>query len=483
MRRERALAMGLVGGALLAAVPATARAGEEDPSMKARLEAMEQQIRDLQAQVRSRDAAAGEPLSDQVDRYLQEQEKGTLWVDRNGKPLSKVVDNVWVTAWARVRPTWSKNVADMDDSVDDEGFDTFFRGGLGLGAKLKEKVSVYVGLDFAGTYGNTTTLIGNDTATTPTLQEAYIDGIYSRNLRASTRIGRFELEYGDEYVFGRTEFAQATTYFDGARIGWNSEEKGMSADVFAAKLVDGNKNPLTPTPDDSAYMAGVYGNYYGFEGKSGLPGGFEPYYVFIWDGQEAPNSFGTIPDPDDIHTAGFRWYGEKATKDHAGLGWNINANGQYNDDLEWSGDAVVRYTMPHMNMKPKVFGQAAYASGEHDGVTGYNPLWMDVHGRFGYADQFVFSNLAVLGGGLHVTPSEGLVYGVEVRSIHQARSTAVNSSKQLAWEFDFIVKHQYSDTIAVECAFSHVSFREVMNPAGGRADDVQRAYLQLVVSF
>lgn len=470
MGMGKALGLALAGGGLLAVASPMARAGD-DASVADRLQQLENEVKELKAR---RDAAA-EPLAVQGDRALQAEEKGALWVDRNGKPLTKVLDSVWVQGWLRARPTWSDNTLDRDDSFDDEGFNTFFRGGLGFGAHLKGKVSVFVGLDFAGTWGNTTTLIGNDTPTATTVQEAYVDGLYSKQLNWDTRVGRFQMEYGDEYVFGNTEFAQASTYFDGVRLGHNYEKAGFKVDVFASKLVDGFKNPLTPTPDDSAYMAGFYGDWYGFQDKSKMPGGLEPYYVWIYNGLQAPGT--ATPDPDDVHTGGIRWYGEKATKDHAGIGWNVNANAQYMGDMNWSTDSRVHYTMVNMKWKPKVFGQFAYASGDHDAVSGYNPLWQDVHGRYGWADQFVFSNLEVFGVGASVSPTETLTVGLEARSIHQARSTAVENDKQVAWEGDLVLNHKYNDNVSVEAAYSFVHFREVPG------DDVQRAYVQVVVSF
>jgi hypothetical protein len=246
-------------------------------------------------------------------------------------------------------------------------------------------------------------------------------------------------------------------------------------DAFISKLVDGFKNPLAPSPNDSAYMAGFYGDWYGFEGKSKMPGGFEPYYIWIYNGQQAPGT--PTPTPRDIHTGGFRWYGEKATKDHAGIGWNVNANLQYMHETGWSTDSRIHYSIVNMKWKPQVFGQLAYASGDHDGVTGYNPLWQDGHGRYGWADQFVFSNLAVLGIGVKATPVENLTYSIEARSINQARSTAAMNSRKLAWELDFVAQHKVSDNVALEGAYSYVKLRDLPG------DDVQRLYLQVVVSF
>jgi hypothetical protein len=482
MKMGKALGLALAGGGLVLLAPAVARAGDET-DVQDRILQLEKQVQELRDQQNRRTDAEARPLAGQIDRYLQEQEKGALWVDKNGKPLGKVVDSIWITAWLRVRPTWSDNFTDGDDSVNDNGFVTPFRGGLGIGAKLKEKVGVFIGMDFAGAWGDAVTVIGNDVVTTPKIQEAYIDGLYSKYLGWDTRVGRFEMQYGDEYIIGRTDFAPATTYFDGARFSRNFEKTGFSVDVFASKLVDGfTAGPSATNPNDSVYMAGFYGNFYKSEGKTGLPGGLEPYYIWIWDARHVPGA-PPAPNPKDTHTGGFRWYGEKASKDKAGVGWDVNANLQYFMQLMWSTDTRVHYSMPNMKYKPKVFGQFAYASGDHDGVTGYNPLWQDGHGRFGYADLFTFSNLAVLGGGVHVTPSENWDVGAELRSIHQARSTVLNSSKQLAWDLDFIVKHKYSDNVDVEAVYSYVKMREALNGAGAEADNVQRAYVQVVVSF
>jgi hypothetical protein len=473
MRMGKALGLALAGGGLIAAVPGVARAGE-DPSLQDRIRQLEQQVQELRDNQDRRSEGAAEPLAAQVDRYLQEQEKGLLWVDKNGKPLGKVVDSIWITAWLRGRPTWSNNASDFSNATNDNSVATMFRGGLGVGAKLKEKVSLYVGMDFAGTWGSTTSTYTNDTPTTPTLQEAYIDGLYSKYLNMGTRIGRFEMEYGDEYVIGRTEFAQATTFFDGIRFTRNMEKSGFSYDVFAAKLVDGNKSSVAASPNDSVYMAGFYGNYYGVEGKAGVPGGVEPYYIWVWNGQQAPGT--TTPTPRDTHTGGFRWFGEKSSKDHAGVGWDVDANMQYFKELMWSTDSRVHYTLTNSRYKPVVFGQFAYAAGDHDGVSGYNPLWQDGHARYGYGDVFTFSNLEVFGAGVHLTPAENWMWGIEGRSIHQARSTVLNSGKQLAWDYDLVVKHKYSDNVDVELAYSYVVMRTA-------ADNVQRLYLQVTVSF
>jgi hypothetical protein len=478
----KALGLALAGGGLVALAPAAAFAAEDAP--------LQERLKKLEAEVEALKREAPRTPAGEADRPKAE-DRASLWIDRHGKPLGKVIDAAWITANLRMRPTWSTNTMDFEDSVDDEGFTTLFRGGLGVGARLRSDVSVFIGLDFNGTWGNTSTVFVNDTTTTPYVQEAWIDGLYAKQLGRGweTRLGRFFLEYGDEYVLGNTEFAQTSTTFDGVRLSHNVERRKFRYDVFATKLVDGTKNPLTPTPDDSVYMAGVYGNWYGFESLSRLPGGMEPYYIWIHDGREVPGNPAN-PSAKDVHTGGFRWYGEKATKDRAGLGWNVNWNAQYFDDLFWSTDSRVTYTLTQAKWKPKVFGQFAHASGDKDGGGGtiqdgfgYVPLWQDSHGRFGWADQFVFSNIQVYGVGVHATPREAWTVGAEVRAIDAVRETAGNGSKRLAYEGDLILKHKVSDNIDVECVFSHVAFRERQNAGGSPADKVQRAYVQVVVAF
>jgi hypothetical protein len=477
MKRAKAFGLALAGTGFLAAAPVVARA-DEDANLQDRIRELEAQVQELRQQVGSR--PAGDSLSAQVDRYLQEQEKGAMWVDRHGKPLNKVVDSIYPTMWLRTRPTWSDNYFDQDDDTDDEGFQTFWRGRLGLGANLKDGVGMYMELDANGTWGNTASVFTNDTTSTPIVQQAYVTGVMSRHLRMDTKIGRFEMEFGDEYVMGVTDFAQASVYHDGVMISRDYEKQGFKFDAWATKVVDGFKNPLTPTPDDSVYMAGIYGNWYGGQAKTGMPGTIEPYYIYIWDARETPGQTPAF-DPQDIHTAGLRWYHDMATKEKAGLGWNLNGNLQYQDELKWSTDARITYTMPTMKYKPKVFGQLAYASGDHDDP-GYNPLFQDGHARFGWADFFSFTNLAIVGGGVHLTPRESWTVGGEGRSIHQARETTALSQKRIAWELDFLVQHQYSDHVAVELVYSIILFRDV-DLATGPASNVQRAYLQVVVSF
>jgi hypothetical protein len=478
MTRVRALGLALAGAGCLAAAPAAAFA-DDDATLQDRIRELETQVQELRNQVGSR--PAGDSLSTQVDRYLQEKEKGSLWVDRHGKPLQKIVDSIYPTMWMRVRPTWSDNYFDGDSDTDDEGFQTFWRARLGLGANLKDGVGMYMELDSNGTWGNTATMFVNDTPSTTTVQQAYVTGVMSKHLRMDTKLGRFEMEFGDEYVMGVTDFAQTSVYHDGVMLSRDYEKQGIKFDMWVTKLVDGYKNPLTPTPDDSAYMAGIYGNWYGGQAKTGMPGTFEPYYIFVWDAQEQPGVVATPNDPQDIHTAGLRWYHDKATKDKAGIGWNLNGNVQYQDEVKWSTDSRVTYTMPTMKYKPKIFGQFAYASGDHDDP-GYNSLFQDGHARFGWADAFSFTNIMIFGAGVHVSPRESWTVGGEGRWFDQARETTALPQKRLAYELDFLVQHQYSEHVSVEFVYSFVNFRDV-DTATGPADNVQRAYVQVVVSF
>ena len=478
MSRAKAFGLALAGAGFLAAAPAVARA-DEDAALQDRIQTLESQVQELRQQL-GRAPGTDDSLSAQIDQYLQEKEKGSLWTDSSGKPLEKVVDSIYPTMWLRARPTWQDNYTDLEDDVDDEGPFTPFRGRLGLGANLKGGVGVYMMLDAAGSWGNTSALFVNDTTTTPVLQQAYVTGLYSKQLRFDTKLGRFEMQFGDEYVVGVTEFAQTSFSHDGVMLSRDYANAGFKFDSWVTKVVDGTKNPLTPTPDDSAYMAGIYGNYYGAQSKMKIPGTIEPYYIFIWDAREQPGVAAGF-DPSDIHTGGVRWYHDMATKDKAGLGWNVNVNGQYQEELKWSTDTRITYTMPTVKYRPKVFGQFAYASGDHDDP-GYNPLYQDGHSRFGWADFFTFSNLAIFGGGVHFTPMENWTVGGEGRSVHQARETLVNNDKNLAWELDVVVMHEHSEHVSMEFAYSIILFRDV-DTATGPADNVQRAYVQLVVSF
>jgi hypothetical protein len=481
MQMGKSVGIALAGCALLAVAP-VARA-DEDASLQDRIRDLEKTVLELKDQLGKQQSA--EPLSSQVERYLQESEKGSLWTDMGGKPLGKAIDSAWLRMKLRFRPMWSKNLFDFTDGVDDEGFMTLFRHKLGLGARLHENLSCYIELDIDGTWGNDSSISGNDAGfvATPRMQQGYIDGLGAKWIggNVKTRMGRWEMEYGDGYIIGDRDFTQAGLAFDGYRVSKNWEGSNFSADFIGCKLVDGYKNGLTATPDDAVYMFAIYGNYYGFEGKTGMPGGFEPYYILVKNQADVPGAAGKMRD---IHTLGAYWYGDKATKDKGGFGWNINLDGQLNNDLFWATDSRIMYTMSQTKWTPKVFGQFAYASGDSDnpGGAGYAPLWQDGHARFGYSDLFGFTNFMCLGLGVHVMPQAGLTYGIEFRSDHIARNyTGGGEGKTLAWETDFVVKHKYSENVDIEAAYALVHWRNSRNTAG--ADDVQIAYVNVVLSF
>jgi hypothetical protein len=479
MRLGKSLGLALAGCGLLAVAPSAL--ADEDATLQGRIQELEKQVLELKSQMGARDQA--EPLSVQVEKYLQEQEKGAFWLDRDGKPLNKTIDSMWFTMSVRVRPTWSKNAFDFDNSFDDEGWMTLQRSRLGIGANLHEGVSAYIELDMVGTWGNMSTRYANDAGfvQTPAVQQAYIDGIYGKQLNAKTRIGRFEMSYGDEYVIGDRDFFQAGLAFDGVWMSKDYENHGFSVDAFALKLVDGFKNTTTATPDDSVYALGLYGNWYGSEGKTGIPGGVQPYFILVKDQADAPGvSGGTTRD---VSTLGVYWFGDKATKDQGGVYWNVNLSGQYFKRTMWATDSRVGYTMSNTKWTPKFFGQFAYASGQYGtaGGAAYNPLFQDVHGRFGYSDLFTFSNLVVFGVGGYVTPVENLSYGIEFRSDHVARQYGGGGGHQLAWETDFVVKHKYSENVDFEVVYAYVKWRDSDNTGG--ADTVQIGYFNVVLSF
>lgn len=473
MRLGKSLGLALAGCGLLAVAPSAL--ADEDASLQDRIQDLEKQVLELKTQLGGRESA--EPLSAQVEKYLQEQEKGSLWVDRNGKPLGKTVDSMTATMSVRIRPTWSKNLFDFSNATNDNGWATLQRSRLGLGAHLHGGVSAFIELDMIGTWGNAAAPYANDGGFTqvPTVQQSYIDGLYSKQLGADTRVGRFEMSYGDEFVIGDRDFFQAGLAFDGVRVSKNCEGCGMTVDAFAAKLVDGFKNGATGSGNDSIYLLGLYGNWYNSEAKTGIPGSLQPYLLLVKD--QSDSSAGTTRD---VTTLGAYWHGDKATKEKGGIYWNVNAAGQYFKDLMWATDSRLGYTMSNTKWTPSFFGQFAYAAGKHS-APGYNPLFQDGHGRFGYSDLIPFTNVMIFGVGAYVTPVEDLSYGVEFRSDHLARQVAGGGGHKLAWETDLVVKHKYSENVNFEAAYCYVKWRDSANTGG--ADTVQVGYFNVVLSF
>lgn len=473
MTMGRSFRLALAGCGLLVGLPATALAGDEDASLKDRIQQLEQQVQELRQELGNRPATtSSEPLSDQIDRYLQEQEKGSLWKDRHGNPLSKSVKSMWVTGSLRTRPEYWDNYIDFSDAGDDSGVQTFTRARLGIGANLDRGAAVYLELNMPGSWGDAATTYGNDggSLVTPALYQAYATGLLADTLGWGTQIGRFEMSYGNEFVIGDGDFFQTGMYFDGARLTKDYTDSKTKVDVMYAKLVEGYKGL---SPDDNVYLLGAYASMY--------DRGIDAYYLLVKNNNDHAGGGATVRD---VHTAGVRYTGNKYRDGEGGFGWDIDAAGQFSRDWAFGVDARAHYKMGNRGWAPKIWGQLAYASGDKDPAdTSYNPLFQDAHGRYGYSDLWFFSNLVVAGAGVEASPREDLVYGAAVRSYHLARTPAgspAGKSDRLAWEFDFYVKHDWSANVAIEAAYAYVQWRS-SNTTG--LDDVQRAYVNVVVSF
>ncbi|MHC4924627.1 MAG: hypothetical protein ACYTG4_11215, partial [Planctomycetota bacterium] len=330
MRMGRLAGIALIGAGLLAAAPATARAGEENSDTQKRLQELEAQVKELREELGRRDAADAEPLSVQIDRYLDAHEKGELWVDRNGNPMSKAVDNLVLSASARLRTEYWDNYADATNSFDDDGVQTFTRYRLGIGANLHQGIGVFMEMNMAGAWGNATTVpvsapVGatdGGFTITPSLYQGYVTGVGSEYINMDTLVGRFEASYGDEYVIGDNDFYAAGLSWDGVVLSKDWADNGFSLDVIYSKIVEGYKTGANGV-DDNIYLFALMGNWYGSSDSTGTPGAVEPYYILLKDNSDVPGSpsLGGV-NTKDIHTTGLRWYGDKSNEEDGGIEWN-----------------------------------------------------------------------------------------------------------------------------------------------------------------
>ncbi len=529
MHWGKAVGLALAGCGLLATAPATALAGDENASLQDRIRELEKQVQELR-ELQSR-GGSQEPLGSAIERYLQGSEKGELWRDRNGGPLSKAVKSVSLWGSFRTRPEWTDNWTDQNRSVDDSGVQTFTRVRLGLGTELAKDISTVLELNFAGNWGNAPTGLstgvrdarlfdatyGNSSGFQAAfLQQAYIQAKECSLLGMGVRLGRSEMKFGDEYVIGDRDFSQFGLRFDGFQAWRDWPDNHFKAEFFYAKLVESfftgqsrlGTDAGDPGNDNNVYLLGAYGTWY--KNKDWT---VEPYWIFVKDN-------GTGPDPANLdgqrdrHTFGARWFGDRATKEKGGIGWNVNANWQMISDAKadaWSVDAVAKYTMSNTKWKPVFWVQYAYAPGDSQAGEGYNPLFQDNHTRYGYSDLFYLENLMVLGAGVEFTAKENWNWGIALRHFRidntsDPLSPAVFSnfgtgvgvsndgvSKDLANEVDLYMKHTYSDNLALEVAYAWVNWDGAFadsrtgasTTAGirGHAGTVQRAYVNVVVSF
>lgn len=287
------------------------------------------------------------------------------------------------------------------------------------------------------------------------LRLAYIELGEPGEKHFGLRLGRQELDFGEQRLLGSANWINTPRSFDAVRGTWRSA--GFRLDTFAGSLVKPHDNQFNEaTPGSNIF--GVYTVFSHLIPKSR----FEPY--LFWRRQSGlltENKLGGIAN---FGTYGFRWkgkftgdwdYGAEMAKQRGSLGADgINA---------WAGHWVVGRTFSRLRVKPRFFAEHNYASGDHnpaDGVRGtFDQLFASAHDLYALTDQVGWKNIRHVRVGAEMKPRANLSIGARYNAYwladrHDAlysaagtalaRSASGTASSYVGNELDFVMSHQFA---------------------------------------
>jgi hypothetical protein len=251
------------------------------------------------------------------------------------------------------------------------------------------------------------------------IRQAYVEIGDPENKIFGLRVGRQELNFGDQRLIGASPWTNVGRVFDAVR--GTIRYDGYRLDMFASSVV----NPVTGTWDHHLQGNNLHGLYGGIEKL--IPNAtLEPYV--LWRLQpRVKNEAGVVANMDEkvLGTrligklpAGFD-YGTEMVREFGSVG---------SDQIKaWAGHWVVGDTFNAVKFTPRVFAEFNYASGDKnpkDGARGtFDQLYPSGHDKYGLADQVGWRNIKDARAGVEAKLVRNLAATVEYNNWYLASAT------------------------------------------------------------
>jgi hypothetical protein len=221
------------------------------------------------------------------------------------------------------------------------------------------------------------------------LRQAYAEiGDMERGF-VDLRVGRQEINLGEERLMGSSNWTNNARTFDAARL--RLHHKKLRLDIFAASVVVvtvGQVGAVAPGSN-------IYGLYGGLDNV--IPHStIEPY--LFWRSQSDVKAQLGGAGTYDMKVPGVRWLGTLPRNFDYNTDIAFERGSVLKDSIDaWAGHWVLGYNAPALAFSPRFFAEFNYATGSASSKLGqrhtFDQLYATAHDKYGLSDQVGWKNI------------------------------------------------------------------------------------------
>ena len=370
-----------------------------------------------------------------------------------------------ITVSGQLRPRY-----EFRDPVPDGGF-TSMRARANLTAVLDRNVLVVIQFQDVRLWGEETNTLTDFRADNFDLHQGYVELRSSGNGAVAVRLGRQELNLGEQRLIGAVNWTQQARSFDGARVSLTGDAGKI--DVFGYTL--GDRTAPSVARDVSLIGVNAQTDRIGF-------GTLEIYTLL--------NQIEDIAETEQ-YTFGLRFAGQQSIISY-------RAEGSYQTG-ERAGSDVAAFMITARLGASLAEGKAGvtlwydYLSGDDDptdtDIKVFDTLFATNHLFYGFADLFL--NIPVHTGGLGLQDAAikgtyaarpDLRLNADLHTFRLAKQGTF-ASQHLGEELDLTAVHRYSSNVTMVGGLSRVFAATTLTALGRTTDDQTWVFLMLNAAF
>jgi len=325
------------------------------------------------------------------------------------------------------------------------------------------------------------------------LRQAFLELGNMNSGHFSVRAGRQELNFGEQRILGSANWLNTPRTFDAVRAAVNYGK--LRVDAFSASVV----NPVDGTFDHHKAGEDLHG-LYGTISKV-LPGAtIEPY--FLWhlgggfkteEGSPARRDNKTVAlrinrkagNALDYTAHFLRQYGHIGSDTISAYAINLNAG----------------YTIANAPLKPRLFVDYAYASGDKNARDGrsntFDQIYPSNHGLYGIVDLFGWRNLRDTKAGVELRPAKrlqltGVTHSLYLANAHDGlyngagnlvvRKADGSAGTHLGQELEGTGMYAFTSYLSAGAGFGHL-FRGQFIKEATKGSSYNISYLVITYAF